>query len=145
MSKPDMQALKDGSVTSQNNLRLGEQCDDQYLGSNCQYSIVAVYTCINIPFVLLQRGAAESALHCRSLAWPAPNKDRWPVLKTDGWVFGLQQIGLRRPLNQGMALQCSDQQAASSCRLIKQTGSHLLLATDTHTPAFWFVLSWQHR
>ena len=103
MSKPDMQALKDGSVTSQNNLRLGEQCDDQYLGSNCQYSIVAVYTCINIPFVLLQRGAAESALHCRSLAWPAPNKDRWPVLKTDGWVFGLQQIGLRRPLNQGMA------------------------------------------
>ena len=40
---------------------------------------------------------------CRSLAWPAPNKDRWPVLKTDGWVFGLQQIGLRRALNQGMA------------------------------------------
>ena len=40
---------------------------------------------------------------CRSAGWPAPNKDRWAVLKTDGWVFGLQEIGVRRAVNQGMA------------------------------------------
>ena len=76
--------------------------------------------------------------------WPAPNKDRWPVLKTDGWVFGLQEIGVRRAVNQGMAppvlapttnlLLSSDKANRFSPACYRYTHTGFLVCTVMATP-----------
>ena len=93
---PDMHGLTDGSVITPAG---GEESNET---TKISVSILSILGC-NIQCLSFKEGE-----HLSRSAPPAPNKDRWSVPKTDGWVLGLQQIGVRRALNQGMAqLKCS--------------------------------------